>query len=101
MNVAHVLAILLYEISKLKSELPAKKSKKRVAPASQQDIHLLLKYISAVANASNYDLHKEPLLAMAAKNVVAKGMPTAKEVMLLVSLLRKSLLTIERLRQHH
>src|SRR5919199_6767187 len=90
MNVAHALAILLYEIAKLKSELPAKKSKKRVAPASQQDIHLLLKYISAVANASNYDLHKEPLLAMAAKNVVAKGMPTAKEVMLLVSLLRKS-----------
>ena len=30
MNVAHALVILLYEISKLQSELPVKKSKKRV-----------------------------------------------------------------------
>ena len=98
MNVAYALAILLYEISKLKSEVPAKKSKKRVDPASQQDIDLLLKYITAVADASNYDLHKKPLLGTAAKNLLAKSTPTTKEVMLLVSLLRKSLLTIERLR---
>jgi tRNA/rRNA methyltransferase len=99
MNVAHALAILLYEISKLKSELPVKKSKKRVDLASQHDIDLLLKYISKLADASNYDLHKKPLLEAAAKKLLAKGVPTTKDVMLLVSLLRKNLLAIERLRR--
>jgi tRNA/rRNA methyltransferase len=98
MNVAHALVILLYEISKLKSELPVKKSKKRVDLAAQQDIHLLLKYITKLADAANYDLHKKPLLEAAAKKLLAKSVPTRKDVMLLVSLLRKSLLAIERLR---
>jgi len=98
MNVAHTLAILLYEISKLKSELPVKKSKKRVDLASQQDIDLLLKYVCELADAGNYDLHKKPLLEVAAKKMLAKSVPTTKDVMLLVSLLRKSLLAIERLR---
>jgi tRNA/rRNA methyltransferase len=99
MNVTHALAILLYEISKLKSELPVKKSKKRVDLASQHDIDLLLKYISKLAEAGNYDLHKKPLLEAAAKKLLAKSVPTTKDVMLLVSLLRKNLLAIERLRQ--
>jgi tRNA/rRNA methyltransferase len=97
MNVAHTLAILLYEISKLKSELPAKRSKKRVDLASQHDIDLLLKYVCMLADAGNYDLHKKPLLQAAAKKILAKSVPTSKDVMLLVSLFRKSLLAIERL----
>jgi tRNA/rRNA methyltransferase len=100
MNVAHALAILAYEISKLKSELPVKKSKKRVDLASQQEIDLLLKYVFKLADASNYDLHKKPLLEAAAKKLLAKSVPTTKDVMLLVSLLRKSLLAIERLRHN-
>jgi tRNA/rRNA methyltransferase len=99
MNVAHALAILLYEISKLKSELPVKKSKKRVDLASQHDIDLLLKYIIKLADAGNYDLHKKPLLEAAAKKLLAKSVPTTKDVMLLVSLLRKNLLAIDRLQQ--
>jgi tRNA/rRNA methyltransferase len=99
MNVAHALAILLYEISKLKSKLSVKKSKKRVDLASQHDIDVLLKYISKLADAGNYDLHKKPLLEAAAKKLLAKSVPTSKDVMLLVSLLRKNLLAIERLRQ--
>jgi tRNA/rRNA methyltransferase len=98
MNVAHALAILLYEISKLQSELPVKKTKKRVDFASQKDIDLLLQYVSKLADAGNYDLHKKPLLEAAAKKLMAKGMPTTKDIMLLVSLLRKSLLAIERSR---
>jgi tRNA/rRNA methyltransferase len=98
MNVAHALAILLYEISKLQSssELPAKKSKKMVDLASQKDIDLLLQYVSKLADAGNYDLHKKPLLEAAAKKLLAKGVPTTKDVMLLMSLVRKSLLAIER-----
>jgi tRNA/rRNA methyltransferase len=98
MNVAHALAILLYEISKLQSELPVKKSKKRVDLASQKDIDLFLQYVDKLANTGNYDLHKKPLLEAAAKNLLAKSMPTTKDVMLLMSLLRKSLLAIERSR---
>jgi tRNA/rRNA methyltransferase len=96
MNIAHALGILLYEISKSKPELPVKKSKKMVDLASQQDIELLLRYVSKVADASNYDLHKKPLLESAAKKLLAKSVPTTKDVMLLVSLLRRSLLAIER-----
>jgi tRNA/rRNA methyltransferase len=98
MNVAHALAILLYEISKLQSssELPAKKSKKKVDLASQKDIDLLLQYVSKLADAGNYDLHKKPLLEAATKKLLAKSVPTTKDVMLLMSLLRKSLLAIER-----
>jgi tRNA C32,U32 (ribose-2'-O)-methylase TrmJ len=98
MNVAHALAILLYEISKLQSssEPPAKKSKKMVDLASQKDIDLLLQYVSKLADVGNYDLHKKPLLEAAAKKLLAKSVPTTKDVMLLMSLLRKSLLAIER-----
>ena len=98
MNVAHALVILLYEISKLQSELPVKKSKKRVDLASQKDIDLLLQYVSKLADAGNYDLHKKPLLEAATKKMMAKSMPTTKDIMLLVSLLRKSRLAIERSR---
>ena len=100
MNIAHALAIFLYEISKLQpSELPVKKSKKRVELASQKDIDLLLQYVSKLADAGNYDLHKKPLLEAAAKKLLAKSVPTTKDIMLLMSLVRKSLLAIERLRQ--
>jgi tRNA/rRNA methyltransferase len=96
MNVAHALAILLYEISKLQSELPVKKSKKRVDLASQKDIDLLLQYVNKLADTGNYDLHKKPLLEATTKKLMAKSVPTTKDVMLLMSLLRKSLLAIER-----
>jgi tRNA/rRNA methyltransferase len=96
MNIAHALAILLYEISRLKPELPVKKSKKKIDLASQQDIDILLQYIRRVADAGNFDMHKKPLLEAAVKKMLAKSVPTVKEVMLLVSLLRRSLLAIER-----
>jgi len=99
MNVSHALAILLYEISKLhSSELPGKKNKKRVDFASQKDVDLLLQYVGKLADAGNYDPHKKPLLEAAAKKTFAKSVPTTKDIMLLISLVRKSLLTIERLR---
>lgn len=96
MNIAHVLAIILYEISKLKHDPPAKKKKKTIDLASKQDIHLVLQYLSKLVEASNYDMHKKPLLEAAFRKLLAKSVPAGKEVMLLVSLLRKSLLAIER-----
>jgi TrmH family RNA methyltransferase len=98
MNVAHALAVILYEISKLKPAVTAKKSKKQMNIASQKDIDLLLNYLSRVADAGNYDLHKKPLLEAAVRKILAKSAPTEKDTMLLVSLLRRCLLAIERSR---
>lgn len=100
MNVAHALAVLLYEVSKLNPELLVKKSKKMIGPASQREIDLLLKYINRVADAGNYELHKKPLLNAATKKLLAKSAPTAKDTMLLVSLFRRTLLAIERKKRH-
>lgn len=95
MNISHALAVLLYEISKNKPEMHLKKTKKSIGLASQQEIDLLMQYVSRVADAGNFDLHKRPLLEAALKKLVAKGSPTAKDVMLIISLLRRSLLAIE------
>jgi tRNA/rRNA methyltransferase len=101
MNVAHALAILLYEISRFRPEVRdrRKKTKKSIDLASQQDIDLLLRYVDKVADAGNYDDHKKPLLDAAMKKMVAESVPTTKDVMLLVSLLRRSLLAMERSRK--
>ena len=101
MNVAHALAILLYEISRFRPEVRdrRKKTKKSIDLASQQDIDLLLRYVDKVADAGNYDDHKKPLLDAAMKKMVAKSVPATKDVMLLVSLLRRSLRAMERSRK--
>ncbi|MCI0562258.1 MAG: hypothetical protein MN733_27545 [Nitrososphaera sp.] len=96
MNVAHALAIILYEMSELKPEMPRRRSKKTMEPASQDEIDLLLQYVGRLAIAGNYDDHKKPLLEAAVKKIMARSNPTSKDVMLLVSLLRKSLLAIDR-----
>ncbi len=96
MNLAHALAILLYEISRQQQPPTAKISRKMVRHAARQDIDLLLRYVGEMAAAANYDSHKRPLLDSAVKKLIAKGVPTAKDAMLLVSLCRKTLLAMER-----
>src|SRR6185503_1528773 len=96
MNVAHALAVLLYEIARHKSAEQTKLSKKRIDFASKEDVVLLLQYVEKLADAGNFDGHKKPLLKAAVKKIVARSLPTTKDVMLLVSLLRKALLAIER-----
>ena len=96
LNIAHALAILLYQISRFRPDAPVKKSKKKIDIASQDDIALLMQYVDKVARVSDYDSHKQPLLHSAVKKIIVKSMPTTKDVMLLVSLLRRSLLAIER-----
>lgn len=64
--------------------------------ASREDVELLLQYVDKLADAGNFDSHKKPLLDAAVKKLAARSTPTAKDVMLLVSLLRKALLAINR-----
>jgi len=100
MNIAHALALMLYEISKLKPQVPIKKSKKTMNLASHEDMDLLMQYVDRVADLGSYDKHKKPLLDAAVKKMIAKSMPTTKDIMLLVSLLRKSALAMERRNSH-
>ena len=96
MNIAHALAIMLYEMSRRDPALSLGRSGKKPDLASKQDIELLRDYIERLADAGNFDSHKKPLLDAAVKKMVAKSVPTAKDTMLLISLLRKGLLAIER-----
>ena len=96
MNVAHALAIMLYEIAKHKPIDQARRSKKKLELASKREVALLLQYVKKLANAGNFDEHKKPLLEAAVKKIVAKSQPSSKDIMLLVSLLRKGQLAIER-----
>ncbi|MEO9321721.1 MAG: TrmH family RNA methyltransferase [Nitrososphaera sp.] len=97
MNIAHALAILLYEISKHDTVSDATPpTKKRIDPATKKDLDLLLSYVGKAADASGYDDHKKRLLDHAARRIIVRASPNTKDVMLLVSLFRKCLLAIDR-----
>jgi tRNA/rRNA methyltransferase len=98
-NISHALAILLYEISKSLPEFTLKDGKMRTRSktlATRQEMDLLINYVNEIADKCGYDKHKQPMLNSAVQRLLARGIPTSKEVMLLVSLFRKSLLTIKR-----
>jgi tRNA/rRNA methyltransferase len=102
MNISHALAILLYEISKSLPELILNDDKKMMTIrrsntlATKQEIDLLINYVREVATTCGYDEHKQPMLDSAVQRILARAIPTSKEVMLLVSLFRKSALMIKR-----
>jgi tRNA/rRNA methyltransferase len=99
MNIAHALAILLYEVSKLravKKKNTGQRVTKKIDPASKRDLNLLLLYLDKLAHTSNYDEHKMKLLHHSFKRILATSSPNVKDVMLIVSLFRKSLLAIDR-----
>ena len=100
LNISHALAVLLYEISKLKPEIYVKKSKKKIELAVKQDMDLLMQYVDKIASLGNYDAHKKPLLDAAVRKIIAKSTPTTKDLMLIVSLFRKTALAIERQKQY-
>jgi TrmH family RNA methyltransferase len=89
LNISHALAILLYEIKK-------NKFKKKRNLAKRHERELLIDYALKLAKKSGYRRHKTSLLAVALKRFLARNMLTSKEAMLMVTLLRQALLTIER-----
>ena len=99
MNISHALAILLYEVSKNLPEFTLKDDnvrRRNKTLATRQEMSLLVDYVNEVAGKCGYDKHKQPMLNSAVHRLLARGIPTSKEVMLLVSLFRKSVLTIKR-----
>ena len=95
LNVAHALAILLYELARTRPR-KVENTKKRIYLASRKEVDLFLRYVDIVAEASNYDAHKMPLLRIATKKMLTKSTPNVKDVMLFVSLLRRCNLAIAR-----
>ena len=95
LNVAHALAILLHELARTRPRR-TRNTKKKIDLASRKEIDLALRYVNTVAAASNYDSHKAPLLLASARKILTKSSPNVKDVMLLVSLLRRCALAIER-----
>lgn len=91
LNISHALAILLYEIAK-----NGFKRKKNLASVHERE--LLIDYALRLAKVTGYRRHKTTLLAMALKRFLGRNMITSKETMLMVTLLRQALLTIERKR---
>ncbi|SRR5579875_3142205 len=91
MNIAHALAIILYELSKTNQSAMFNRNTKPKQLASREEIALLARYVDKVATVSRYDKHKQPLLNAAFKSILGRSNPTSKEVMLLVSLFRKSM----------
>ncbi|MGH9922643.1 MAG: TrmH family RNA methyltransferase, partial [Nitrososphaerales archaeon] len=94
LNISHALAILLYEI---KSN--AFRKKKNLASVHERE--LLIDYALKLAKVTGYRRHKTSLLAMALKRLLGRNMLTSKEAMLMVTLFRQALLTIERKRVLH
>src|ERR687885_1529993 len=101
MNISHALAILLYEISKSLSEFTLRDDNDKIIIrrsntfATKQEIDLLINYVKEVADRCGYDEHKQHMLNSAVHRLLARAIPTSKEIMLLVSLFRKSALTIK------
>lgn len=92
LNISHALAILLYEIKKNSFQ-------KKTNLATVHERVLLIDYALKLAKVSGYRRHKTSLLAMALKRFLGRNLLTSKETMLMVTLFRQALLTIERKRR--
>lgn len=91
LNISHALAILLYEL--------VGKGDNRKCVCSKSERELLMKYALALAEKSDYRFHKKEKLRIALERIISRSSPTSKEVMLLVSLLRNGILTIDRIKK--
>jgi tRNA/rRNA methyltransferase len=100
MNISHALAILLYEIKKQQrmSQLVLEGQSNYIAAqmSTREEKNLLISYVKKTAECCGYDMYKRQMLYLAVKRILARGIPTSKEVMLIVSLFRKCILAIER-----
>jgi TrmH family RNA methyltransferase len=89
LNIAHALAILLYEIHSR-----GRRHSRDLAGAHEAE--LIVSYALALAESSGMRKHRTRMLELALKRVLGRGTATSKEAMLLVSLLRKANLAVDR-----
>lgn len=89
LNISHALAILLFETKR-----NSLKKKRNLATVHERE--LLINYTLRLADTTGYRRHKKNLLAIALKRFLGRNLLTSKEAMLMVTLFRQALLTIER-----
>ncbi len=88
LNISHSLAILLYEIYKDSSKVGRD-------TATKHEIELLKDYAVRLARLARVREHKIPMLNLAIERIMSRSLATSKEVMLLVTLFRSTINTIE------
>jgi TrmH family RNA methyltransferase len=96
MNISHALAILLYEVSKRQKQSRRSHSITNNKLATRQELDLMICYVNRLAKVTGYDNHKLGMLNVSVRRLLARALPKSKEVMLMVSLLRRAILTITR-----
>ena len=87
MNISHALAIILYEFTK---------KEKVKEHASKEEVELLINYALAVADKAGIRKDKQKNVEYALRRILGRALPTSKEVRILVTLLRKTLLAMDR-----
>lgn len=88
LNISHALTVLLYEV--------VAKGRNRKHLSSKRERDLLVAYALRLADKSDYPLHRMEKLKTTMVRIISRSSPTSKETMLLVSLFRSAILTIER-----
>ena len=91
LNISHALAIILYEL---------KKEKSKINIASREEINLLIDYALQLAESAGIREHKHKHIEYSLKRLLGRAYPTSREVKLLVILLRRAILAIERNKQN-
>ncbi|GBC75210.1 tRNA (cytidine/uridine-2'-O-)-methyltransferase TrmJ [archaeon HR06] len=89
LNISHALAIILYELSKIKG-------KKVERPPNRREKEVLINLALELAKKSNYPHYKLPLLERSLKNLLSKS-SDFREVSLLLGLFRRALRIIKSL----
>lgn len=89
MNISHALAIILYELTK-------NRFNKVNNAATREEIELLLNYVSLLSSKVGVSDHKKAKINYAFKRILGRATVTSKEVRLLIVLLRKCILAIDK-----
>lgn len=92
LNISHSVAILLYEISKLRIEVHEEM-------ASREDKERTIEYSVKLARICGFQEHKAPLLEEAMRKLLGKGRPTPRELYLFMGLLREAILALQRVKK--
>ncbi len=89
LNISHSVAILLYEVSKLRIEVHEE-------IASREEKERTIEYSVKLARSCGFQEHKLPLLEEAMRKLLGKGRPTPRELYIMMGLLREAILALQR-----
>ncbi|MBI4258265.1 MAG: hypothetical protein HY619_04855 [Thaumarchaeota archaeon] len=92
LNIGHALAIVLHELSNVE-----RSSTRRVAAKDHRE--LITRYAATLADLTGYPAHKAKLMKRALKQVLGRSGASERETLLIIGLLRKAILAVQRKEQ--